>query len=166
MDTSSSDGFSKTKINKPMERKTEELSEEEKEKRMKKFVKHNEKDLKVSRTTPAGTSSPITQPFSKDMFTYFLSLFGLSVFSSFQSLDLESHEVEDEEACVENPNLYDPRFFLLLFSQICSAESYVDRHLKLIEAGVLSLALASLSSKDEMMRCAGATLLSRVYSQV
>ena len=90
----------------------------------------------------------------------------LSLIFSFQSLDLESHEVEDEEACVENPNLYDPRFFLLLFSQICSAESYVDRHLKLIEAGVLSLALACLSSKDEMMRCAGATLLSRVYSQV
>ena len=90
----------------------------------------------------------------------------LSLIFSFQSLDLESHEVEDEEACVENPNLYDPRFFLLLFSQICSSESYVDRHLKLIEAGVLSLALASLSSKDEMMRCAGATLLSRVYSQV
>ena len=93
MDTISSDGFSKTKINKPMERKTEELSEEEKEKRMKKFVKHNEKDLKVSRTTPAGTSSPITQPFSKDTFTYFLSLFGLSVFSSFQSLDLELSKI-------------------------------------------------------------------------
>lgn len=28
-----------------------------------------------------------------------------------------------------NPSLYDPRFFLNLFAQICSAESYVDKHL-------------------------------------
>jgi cell division cycle protein 37 len=47
VDTISHSGFSKTKINKPAPRKTEELSEEEREKRMKDFVKKNEKDLKV-----------------------------------------------------------------------------------------------------------------------
>ena len=48
MDTISHEGFSKTKINKPAPRKTEELTEEEKEKMMKAFVTRNEKDLKVS----------------------------------------------------------------------------------------------------------------------
>ena len=47
MDTISQDGFSKTKINKPVARKEEELTEEEKEKKLKNFVKANEKDLKV-----------------------------------------------------------------------------------------------------------------------
>ena len=47
MDTISQEGFSKTKINKPAPRQTENLSEEEKEKRMKIFVKNNESDLKV-----------------------------------------------------------------------------------------------------------------------
>jgi hypothetical protein len=83
-----------------------------------------------------------------------------------QAMDFETVSVEDEEAQVENPRLYDPRFFLHLFAQICSAESYVDRHLKLIESGVLGLAIASLSCRDELMRGAGATLLSRVFVQV
>ncbi len=84
----------------------------------------------------------------------------------FQSLDLESVDVDDEDGSIENPALYDPRFFLHLFAQLCSAQSFIDRHLKLIESGVLSLALVSLSSRDEMTRGAGATLLSRVYLQV
>jgi cell division cycle protein 37 len=48
VDTISQDGFSRTKINKPKPRQTENLSEEEKEKRMKIFVKNNESDLKVT----------------------------------------------------------------------------------------------------------------------
>ena len=48
VDTISQDGFSKTKINKPVARKEEELTEEEKEKKLKNFVKANEKDLKVN----------------------------------------------------------------------------------------------------------------------
>jgi cell division cycle protein 37 len=48
VDTISQEGFSKTKINKAEPRKEEEISEEEKEKRMKAFVKTNEKDLKVN----------------------------------------------------------------------------------------------------------------------
>ena len=48
VDTISQDGFSKTKINKPVARKPEELTEEEKEKKLKNFVKANEKDLKVN----------------------------------------------------------------------------------------------------------------------
>ena len=75
-------------------------------------------------------------------------------------------EWETEESSIENASLYDPRFFLHLFAQICSSENYVDRHLKLIESGVLGLALASLSSKDSLIRAAGATLVSRVYMQV
>ena len=49
MDTISQEGFSKTKINKPAPRQTENLSEEEREKRMKIFVKNNESDLKVKK---------------------------------------------------------------------------------------------------------------------
>jgi len=84
----------------------------------------------------------------------------------FQTLDIENVSADDEDGSIENPKLYDPRFFLHLFVQICSSDSYVDRHLKLVEAGVICLALASLSSKDDMIRGAGATLLSRVYVQV
>ena len=46
VDTLSSDGFSKTIVNKTVNPKDEVLSEEEKEKRMKKFVKDNEKLIK------------------------------------------------------------------------------------------------------------------------
>lgn len=46
VDTISSDGFSKTLINHPPSRKSEELSEEEKEQRMKEFVKKNEANIK------------------------------------------------------------------------------------------------------------------------
>jgi len=46
VDTLSSAGFSKTIVNKTEKPKYEELSEEEKEKRMKKFVKDNEKLMK------------------------------------------------------------------------------------------------------------------------
>merc|ERR1712226_1307014 len=47
VDTISKDGFSKSKINKPMPREKEELSEEEREDKMKEFVKKNQKDLKA-----------------------------------------------------------------------------------------------------------------------
>merc|ERR1719158_2020277 len=47
VDTISKDGFSKSKINKPMPREKEELSEEEKENKMKKFVQDNKEDLKA-----------------------------------------------------------------------------------------------------------------------
>jgi hypothetical protein len=52
VDTISHEGFSKTRINKPVPRQTEELSEEEKEKKMKEFVKQNESDLKVRQSDP------------------------------------------------------------------------------------------------------------------
>ena len=47
VDTISKDGFSKSTINKPMSRQKEELSEEEKENKMKKFVQDNKSDLKA-----------------------------------------------------------------------------------------------------------------------
>lgn len=46
VDTISSDGFSKTTINKPVAGQGDELSEEEKEKRMKEFVKKHETNIK------------------------------------------------------------------------------------------------------------------------
>ncbi|XP_045612500.1 hsp90 co-chaperone Cdc37 [Procambarus clarkii] len=46
VDTISSDGFSKTVINKLSNRNTDNLSEEEREKRMKEFVKKNEANIK------------------------------------------------------------------------------------------------------------------------
>lgn len=46
VDTISKEGFTKTLINKDMGRKDDNLSEEEKEKRMKEFVKKNEVEIK------------------------------------------------------------------------------------------------------------------------
>lgn len=46
MDTISKPGFTKTAINKLAPKKKEVLTEEEKEKRMKEFIKENEKVLK------------------------------------------------------------------------------------------------------------------------
>ena len=46
------------------------------------------------------------------------------------SLDMEeTGEVDDQ--------LYDPRFFLPLTAQVCRPGAFVDRHLKLVESGVL-----------------------------
>merc|ERR1711944_380009 len=47
VDTISKDGFSKSKINKPIPREKEELTEEEKENKMRKFVQDNKEDLKA-----------------------------------------------------------------------------------------------------------------------
>ena len=47
VDTISKEGFSKTKINKSLPRKDENLSEEEKEKKMREFVEKNKQDLKT-----------------------------------------------------------------------------------------------------------------------
>ncbi|CAB4063940.1 unnamed protein product [Lepeophtheirus salmonis] len=59
----------------------------------------------------------------------------------------------NENTFYENdPSKYDPRFYLQLFSSLCSSERYIDKHLKLQEYGALALALASISSKDEDMR--------------
>merc|ERR1711944_52279 len=47
VDTISKDGFSKSTINKPIPRQKEELTEEEKENKMRKFVQDNKEDLKA-----------------------------------------------------------------------------------------------------------------------
>merc|ERR1712018_203006 len=47
VDTISKDGFSKSTINKPIPRQKEELTEEEKENKMRKFVQDNKDDLKA-----------------------------------------------------------------------------------------------------------------------
>lgn len=48
VDTISKAGFSKTTINKPVPRQDENISEEEREKRMKEFVQKNKQDMKRS----------------------------------------------------------------------------------------------------------------------
>ncbi len=66
----------------------------------------------------------------------------------------------------DDPKIYDHRFFLPLICQVCAPGVFVDRHLRLIETGCLSMALASLSSWDELTRSVGYLVLSRIYSQL
>ena len=61
---------------------------------------------------------------------------------------------------------YDPKFFLPLVCSVCAHGSFVDRHLKLVESGLLSLVFASLSSLDKGMRQVGYLALARVYEQL
>ena len=61
---------------------------------------------------------------------------------------------------------YDPRFFLPLAAQICRPDAFVDRHLKLVESGVLGLAFASLSSHDPTFRLIGVTVVSRIHAHI
>ena len=68
--------------------------------------------------------------------------------------------------CYFGHDLYDPRFFLPLLSQICSPGMFVDRHLRLMESGSMALVFSSLSSRDKNMRSLGYTVLSRMYSQL
>ena len=56
---------------------------------------------------------------------------------------------------------YDPRFFLSLASQLCAKENFVDKHLKLIESGILGMAIASLSCREENIRQMGIVCLYR-----
>ena len=63
-------------------------------------------------------------------------------------------------------NYYDPRFFLPLVCHLCAPGAYIDRHLKLIESGVLALVFASFSSYDSIMRALGCTALCRIYNQI
>ena len=63
-------------------------------------------------------------------------------------------------------NYYDPRFFLPLICNLCIPGAYVDRHLKLIDSGVLALVFASFSSYDPPMRALGCTALCRVHDQI
>ncbi len=61
---------------------------------------------------------------------------------------------------------YDPRFFLSLTCQLTAQDSFVDKHLKLIESGCLALAFASLTSKDDHIRQLGLVCLYRIYGQL
>ena len=61
--------------------------------------------------------------------------------------------------------LYDPRFFLSLSSQLCAKENFVDKHLKLIESGILGMSIASLSCREENIRQMGIVSLYRYYIQ-
>ena len=77
-------------------------------------------------------------------------------------------DIEQSEGLMESngSSFYDPRFFLPLVCHLCAPGGFVDRHLKLIESGVLALVFASLSSYDSQMRALGCTILSRIYNQV
>ena len=63
-------------------------------------------------------------------------------------------------------NHYDPRFFLPLICHLCSPGAYIDRHLKLIESGVLALVFASFSCYDARIRALGCTALWRIHVQI
>ena len=67
---------------------------------------------------------------------------------------------------LDDAGRYDPRFFLPVFSQICSVGVYIDRHLLLVESGAMALAFRSLSSQDKSMRSAGYLVLARMYHQL
>jgi hypothetical protein len=58
---------------------------------------------------------------------------------------------------------YDPRFFLSLAAQLCAPGSFVDRHLHLVESGLLPLALAATSSRAKTVRRAAYLVLARMY---
>ena len=63
-------------------------------------------------------------------------------------------------------SLYDPRFFLPLYCQLCAPSSFVVKHLKLVESGGLALAFASLSCNDKNIRQLGLVTLNRMYIQL
>ena len=70
------------------------------------------------------------------------------------------------ENMMNDSKLYDPRFFLPLICQLCAADKFVDKHLKLIESGALGMAFASLSCHDEQTRQIGIVALHRIYVQL
>jgi nucleolar pre-ribosomal-associated protein 1 len=76
-------------------------------------------------------------------------------------------DISNTEVTIDyDSNYYDPRFFLPLICNVCTPGAYVDRHLKLIDSGVLALVFASFSSYDPPMRALGCTALCRVYDQI
>merc|ERR1719499_1719316 len=68
-------------------------------------------------------------------------------------------ELENDQ-CQE---IYDPRFILPLLSQLLADDSYVDKHMALMECGALGYAISSLSSGDWSVRAAGYHVLARIF---
>ena len=76
-------------------------------------------------------------------------------------------ELSADESLIEYDGFYyDPRFFLPLICHLCASDAYIDKHLKLIESGVLALVFGSFSSHDSQMRALGCTALCRIYNQM
>ena len=73
---------------------------------------------------------------------------------------------EDQSIIDYDASYYDPRFFIPLICHLCSPDAYIDKHLKLIESGVLALVFRSFSSHDSQMRALGCTALCRIYNQM
>ena len=71
-----------------------------------------------------------------------------------------------DEDLKSDSSLYDPKFFLPLVCSVCAHGSFVDRHLKIIESGLLSLVFASFSSRDKGTRQVGYLALARIYEQL
>lgn len=80
--------------------------------------------------------------------------------------NLNVKDAAEAEGNPSDPTLYDPKFFLPLVCAVCAHGSFVDRHLKLIESGLLSLVFASFSSRDRGMRQVGYLALARIYEQL
>ena len=76
-------------------------------------------------------------------------------------------DISENECTIDyDADHYDPRFFLPLICYLCAPSAFIDKHLKLIESGVLALVFGSFSSYDSHMRALGCTVLSRIYYQI
>jgi len=78
-------------------------------------------------------------------------------------LDLILDPTQDCDIPLDQEPLYDPRFILPYLSSLTGDDVFVDRHMKLVESGALSLAVMSLASQDSDIRSMGYHILHRFY---
>ena len=78
------------------------------------------------------------------------------------ALNMSQHDFDSKKS----DELYDPRFFLPLFCQLCAPDSFVDKHLKLVESGALAMAFAGLSDKSQEIQEMSLITLNRIYQQM
>jgi len=76
-------------------------------------------------------------------------------------LHLSLDPTTDVEISAEQEALYDPRFMLPYISSLTGPDVYIDRHMKLVESGAISLAVMALSSTQQDMRSIGYHILHR-----
>ena len=82
-------------------------------------------------------------------------------------LHLSLDPTTDVEISAEQEALYDPRFMLPYISSLTGPDVYIDRHMKLVESGAISLAVMALSSTQQDMRSIGYHILHRsVWSAI
>jgi len=79
------------------------------------------------------------------------------------SLDPQA-EVDDVD--FTDTSIYDPRFLLPFLSQLLAPEMFMDKHMRLVDSGAMSYAIASLSSREWSVRAAGYHLLDRMRASM